>query len=159
MWSCIWPPATSVVYCRRSEYLVPMLTTPEQLQQTNTTHMHTRTHTQTQNRNRHTHSLHSSPVLWQHVAVYQPFLFALLMCVHMHSYTQVCELHSQMPSHDSLSVNTQRPYYPQLSLSIFVPSHSGWLPGCKARASAKSPYRSPPKPGLTTLTSLHQRPQ
>lgn len=31
MWSCIWPPACSVVYCRRREDLVPTLTAPEPL--------------------------------------------------------------------------------------------------------------------------------
>lgn len=73
-----------------------MLTTPEQLQQTNTTHAHTRTHTQTQNRNRHTHSLHPSPVLWlQCTSLFCLLYWCVCTCILTHkcvNYTHRCQV-------------------------------------------------------------------
>lgn len=134
MWSCIWPPACSVVYCRGPEDLVPTLTAPEPLYST---------HTQGQNRKRHTHSLHFSPMLWQDVTVCQPR--NTKECVHAFVCVSVCELQSQMPSHDFSFVNTPLLLLPS-SFPFNLCALSLWM-----TAWLQSP--SPPQPNLSNLVS------
>lgn len=110
MWSCIWPPACSVVYCRRREDLVPTLTAPEPLHSIHTHQdktgrgMHTAcTLLQYFGKTLQCTSLFSS--IYQRVCVCVCGSVCVHVCVHVCMRACVCELHSQMPSHDFLFVN------------------------------------------------------